>query len=228
VHYFDPEIHRYGSKIYSQNPEDGIIEYIFKTLKISEGYFVEFGVGPPGGQTFEVAGLEANCRLLRERGWHGLFMDGHSYPAGSGVQKEFITALNINALLKRYAAPAEIDLFSIDVDGQEFWIWMNLAWQPKVVVIEYNPNFGIEISKTVPFKADFRWDASSSYYGSSLTALHQLGRSKGYTLIYANGVNAFFIRDCLVENAADFPFDKLHVSFEQYAPDPHPRAWVEI
>jgi len=225
--YLDPTLGRYEDKTYSQSNEDGVIAYLTRALGISNGYFVEFGVGPPLGRDIEETGLEANCRLLLESGWSGLFMDGNQYPPGTGVRREFVTALNINPLLKRYAVPNEIDLFSIDVDGQDFWIWMNLAYRPKILIIEYNANFGIEVSKTVPFHPNFRWEGAG-YYGASLTAFYKLGRSKGYTLVWSNGANAFFVRDELVENAADFQLDRLHVFWPQHAVESTWGVWVEV
>ena len=220
-------IAEFGKKIYSQNDEDGIIDFLARHLSLESGFFVEFGIGPPVGGSLGADGLEGNCRLLRERGWSGIFMDGNDYPSEFDVKCEFITALNINGLLKKYQCPDEIDVFSIDVDGQDFWIWMNLDRRPKIVVIEYNGNFEPEDSVVVPFNVDFRWDLTR-YYGASLGALCKLAESKFYRPVYANGVNVFFVRDDLLLNKDDFPPRFSLPGVEMHLPDTQQRPWVKI
>jgi len=227
---FDMNLHKYCRKVYSQNDEDGIIEYIFTELPPLNRFFVEFGVGPATGCTYEQSGLECNARLLIENGWHGLLMDGNSYPPEAGVKREMITALNINRLLHKYRVPHEIDLMSIDIDGQDFWIWSNLTYNPRVIIVEYNPHLWPNESKVVPFDIEYQWDGTQ-WYGASLRALHRLGLSKGYTLVYANGVNAFFIRDDLIGNAEDFQFESvygLRGRLSYHRDDPLNRGWVTI
>jgi len=205
----DTSLQVYGRKQYSQNDEDGVIEYLNTKLGIKNGYFVEFGVGPAGDCTIEESGLECNCRLLLQNGWRGLFMDGNIYPAEFCVQNERITALNIDRLLKKYHVPLEPDLMSIDVDGQDFWIWMATSYRPRIVIIEYNPSLHIDESCVMPFDISYIWDGTQ-YYGASLLALHKLGESKGYTLVYANGVNAFFVRTDLISNATEFNYESVY------------------
>jgi len=227
---FDTALQKYRRKAYSQNDEDGIIEYIFSRMPPLNRCFVEFGVGPPTGYTYEQGGLECNTRLLVERGWNGLMMDGNVYPRQAGVKTELISALNINQLLHKYRVPYEMDLMSIDIDGQDFWVWSNLLFNPRVVIIEYNPHLGPDESKTIPFNVNYMWDGTR-WYGASLRSLHRLGRSKGYTLIYANGVNAFFIRDDLIDNARDFTFEGVYGfrgRLEYHPEDPFNRGWVTI
>jgi hypothetical protein len=224
---FDPSFAKMASKTYSQNNEDGIVSHIMMQLGVAIGFFVEFGVGPPWKSSIEESGLEANCRLLREMGWRGIFMDSSPYPPQYEVQREYITALNINLLLRKYEVPQEPEIISIDVDGQDFWIWMNLIYRPKVVVVEYNPNFGPEESIVIPFNVEYRWDGTK-WYGASLRALEKLGHSKGYLLTYATRANAFFIKKDLVENASDFRFSAIHQFHNIHRPDDGERPWVVI
>ena len=223
----DKNIDRHGRKVFSQNNEDGIIEYLSNKLAPSPGYFVEIGVGPPSGGALERDGLEANCRLLREKGWAGLFLDGQKYPDSYDVKREFITALNINVLLNKYNCPDDIDVFSIDVDGQDLWIWLSLTRRPKIVVVEFNRDFGPDESFVVPFNVDFRWDCTR-YMGASLLAMCKVGESKGYRPVYANHANVFFVREELIENGEDFPYHlrmakgKIHRDYEGE------RLWTKI
>lgn len=228
--FLDTDIQNHGGKRFSQGDEDGIIKYIFSEIPPIKKFFVEFGVGPPGGFTMEERGLECNCRLLEGLGWTGLWMDGNLYPSSYQVKHERITAMNINELFRKYGVPYEFDLLSIDLDGQDFWIWSNLNYSPRVVIIEYNPNFDIDECKVMPFDQNYTWDGTT-WYGASLCALHRLGQSKGYTLIYANGVNAFFVRDDLISNPYDFSLESVYKyrgRLDYHEPDKQGRAWITL
>lgn len=226
---FDPDMGRRGWQKYSQNDEDGVLDYIFSIIPPGpEGrFFVEIGVGPPWQHTLEECGLEANCRLLKEKGWHGLFLDAQSYPDEYGVKQERIDAINVNPILRKHGVPENMDLISIDVDGQDFWIWSNLVYFPSVVVIEYNANLSVDESKVIPFNASYQWDGTK-WFGASLRALNNLARSKGYVLTYANGVNGVFIKEDLVKNKQDFSFGKLYRFRDLHRADAVNRMWILI
>lgn len=116
------------------------------------------------------------------------------------MQKEFITAENINSLFKKYAVPQDFDLLSIDIDGNDYWVWQAIeGYSARVVVIEYNSSLLPNESKSIRYDPSFTWDGTN-YYGASLLALAKLGGVKGYTLIGCDsrGVNAFFVRNDLV------------------------------
>lgn len=183
-------------KVYSQNGEDGVIDAIFQMIGTTNKYFVEFGVGGGG---------ECNTRLLRENGWNGLWMDGE--PGDSGlVKKEHITADNINHILDKYEVPHAFDLLSIDIDGQDYWVWKAIERSPRVVVIEYNGYLPVDSKLTVKKNNDFVW-AHNDYYGAGLEAMRLLGIDKWYTLAYVdfNLVNMFFIsNECLGDQVFDF------------------------
>jgi len=187
------DLNQYELKVYSQNGEDGIIRAIFAKIGTSNRFCVEFGVEK---------GLECNTRYLRDRrGWNCVWMD-----AGDGVPEpirtEFVTAENINSLFKKYDVPPDFDLLSIDIDGNDYWVWKALeGYTPRVVVIEYNSSLPPTESKVIPYQPGFVWDGTN-YFGASLLALSKLGESKGYTLVCCEGigVNAFFVKTELVPN----------------------------
>lgn len=217
-----------GYKIHSQNDEDGIIDAIFQDIPPQSRYFVEFGIGPNWKDPTNSNGIEGNCVLLRNNGWRGLFMDGGNHPAEYNIQKEFITALNINSLLRKYQVPQNVDIISIDVDGQDFWIWLACYFRPELYIVEYNPNFRqIWQSQTIEWDLQNRWDASK-YYGASLGGLIKLGYDKGYKLVHANGTNAFFMRTDLLANSEGFRDEDLNVSLDQHGVDWLQRRWVVI
>lgn len=220
-------LHEHEAKVTSQYGEDGVIARLLQDLGLEDGSFFEFGIGPEWQHSFEEVGLEGNCVQLRRLGWEGVFVDGGALPIEAGVERAFITAFTINSIWDRYDLPSDLDVLSIDVDGQEFWIWLALAKRPKIVVIEYNGSIPAHESRTIGFDLNHVWDGTL-YHGASLRALFRLGLAKGYVLVWANGVNAIFVREDLVSNPDDFPFDEIYCAWPAHAPDQLARAWVEV
>ena len=112
----------------------------------------------------------------------------------------FITAETIAGIFRRYGVPAEFDLLSIDVDGNDYWIWEALsAYRPRVVTIEYNAAHPPPERWVMAYNPAHRW-AGDGYYGAGLASLEALGARLGYALLGtdAHGVNAFFVRDDLL------------------------------
>lgn len=198
---------RYGFKVYSQCDEDGIIQEIFKRIETTNRTFVEFGVE---------TGIECNTAKLLLEGWRGLWLDGddknieqittrYKSLVDSGhlaVQRSFITAENINALISDGGLRGPIDLLSIDIDNNDYWVWKAIdVIEPRVVVIEYNATLRPPLSLVVPYDPQRTW-SGSNYFGASLEALVKLGRTKGYRLVGCNfaGSNAFFVREELAKD----------------------------
>lgn len=182
-------------KIYSQNGEDGIIESLLRKVGIKNKFFVEFGV---------YDGNECNSKYFKDyHGFNGVCWDAEFNLPEKGINKEFVTAENINILFEKYNIPFEFDFLSIDIDFNDLWVWKSLddRYKPNIVVIEYNCSFPPPASITVPYDAYADWDHETNYMGASLSALNKLGREKGYTLVYCDnkGVNSFFVRDDLFE-----------------------------
>jgi hypothetical protein len=195
-------------KIYSQNGEDGIIQYIFSKIGVKSRKFVEFGIED---------GRECNtANLLINNGWTGLLMDGsrknvkeamYYYNSKITVRQNqvkivncFITKNNINNVLKQNNMSGEIDILSLDIDGNDYWIWREISQiSPRLVVIEFNSSLGKELSISVPYDPAFeRYSKhpSGNYHGASLSAFNKLAKEKGYILIGCDstGCNAFFLK----------------------------------
>jgi len=183
------DLEKYESRRYSQNGEDGILTRLFELLGVTNRFFVEFGTGPDG--------RERNTRLLEQQGWSGLLMDVAADARAPHIQKEQITAENINALFARYEVPAEFDLLCIDIDGNDYWVWkaLNERYRPRVMVLEYNAAIPASESKTIAYDPHFRW-SRTDYFGASLRALAKLAAVKGYKLVYCElrGINSFWVR----------------------------------
>ncbi len=101
--------------------------------------------------------------------------------------------------MTRHGFTGDVDLLSLDVDGNDYWVWQALtACSGRVVVLEYNSMFGPDRAVTIPYDPKFnRRDHRFCYFGASLAALTKLSASKGYRLVAVEptGVNAFFLRD---------------------------------
>lgn len=184
------DLHRHERKQYSQNGEDGVIERLFDIVGVTNRYAVELGTG---------SGEECNTRLLRERGWSGVMLDcDHENPALQ-LHREFITAENVNDLFAKYGVPESFDLLSIDIDGNDYWVWKALSarYQPRVVVIEYNGGVPADVAVVMPYDATYRWTGQLNC-GQSLAAVRKVSAEKGYSLVYASPPNAFLVRTPLL------------------------------
>lgn len=199
-------LENFGYRVYSQNDEDGIIQEIFRRIGMQAREFIEFGVD---------SGLECNSHYLLHRGWHGLWIEGdpglyrqigHKFrpvikDGRLKVIHAFATRENIEHLIaeNRNAreADGEPDFLSIDIDGNDWYVWEAIASiRPRVVCIEYNGKFPPDYSWKQAYDAKHIWD-KTDWQGASLKAMELLGREKGYVLVGTNltGVNAFFVRE---------------------------------
>lgn len=191
-------------KVFSQYGDDGIIQYLIRQVKVGDKSFVEFGVEDY---------VESNTRfLLINDNWRGLVMDGDStnvrYIRKDEVSwrydltavQAFVSRENINRILTEQGFIGDIGLLSIDIDGNDYWVWEAIdVARPSIVIVEYNSTFGAKRAVTIPYDPSFyRMKAhySGVYWGSSLKALVMLGERKGYGFIGCNsaGNNAYFIR----------------------------------
>jgi hypothetical protein len=192
-----------GFKVFSQFDEDGIIQFLINQLPIASKTFIEFGV-----ENYE----ESNTRfLLLNDHWQGMVLDARAsdirYIQQDKIYWQYdlqakctwITRENINALLRDAGFGEDVGLLSIDIDGNDYWIWEAIqAIKPVIVIIEYNSLFGLQ-PIAVPYEETFdRTTAhySNLFYGASLGALQHLAEKKGYLLVGSNvwGHNAFFVR----------------------------------
>ena len=191
-------------KVFSEWGEDGIIQYLINNVEIKNKIFVEFGV-----QDYK----ESNTRfLLINDLWKGLVIDSDEdfvseikrdeiyFKYDLTAKNAFVTKENINELISASGISGEIGLLSIDIDGNDYWVWeaINVV-NPAIVICEYNGLFGPTYPVTIPYDANFQRTKahfSNLYFGASLTALVILGGKKGYDFLGSNsaGSNAFFVK----------------------------------
>jgi hypothetical protein len=193
-------------RVFSQWGEDGIIQHLVRHVPLQRRVFVEFGV-----ENY----VESNTRFLitHNAGWAGLVMDGSAdnidyikrdpiyWACNLKAEHGFITRENIDSLLAKNGIAGDIGLLSVDIDGNDYWVWQAIdSIAPRIVVCEYNSHFGPTAAVTVPYDPGFVRDRahfSKIYYGASIAALGALGRAKGYALVAGNsaGNNVFFVRN---------------------------------
>jgi hypothetical protein len=214
-------IHENEFKVFSQWGEDGIIQFLIDRVPIENKIFVEFGIGNYS---------ECNTRfLLRNNNWSGLVIDGST----QHIQRlredklywqynlqsvcDFITKDNINAIISSRNISGDIGILSVDVDGNDYWIWEAInCIQPRIVICEYNSLFGATKQVTTVYDPKFVINEahySGLYWGASIGAFDYLAKQKGYSLVGSNtaGNNVFFVRNDVLGSIHTYPPEEAHV-----------------
>jgi len=211
-----PKLSDAGFRVFSHTDEDGILHYIFSLIGTTNKICLDVAFASPYGAN--------TTNLIINNGWNGILICGSESEVASvkqffashpdtvdyppKVYHQWVTTENINATVEKglndlHLQEKTIDLFSLDIDGVDYWIWKALdIVEPRVVVVEYHNVLG-EKSVTVPYKPDFnRFDIHPDYMGASLPAFVKQGKEKGYRLVGCNryGYNAFFIKNGIGED----------------------------
>ena len=205
-----PSVWDLGFRIFSQFDEDGILVFLLAVIGVGPGKFVDIGGGD---------GIHAsNCaNLALNFGFHGLFIDKDLEEIEKGerfyrshpdtrlyppkFQQTMVDKTNINQVIRDAGFEGEIDVLSIDIDGNDYWVWDALECiSPRIVLIETHVEFGMN-SIVVPYDKNFSWERGvhPQYLGASPVAMTKLARRLGYRLVGANrfGFNAFYVRNDL-------------------------------
>jgi hypothetical protein len=211
-------------RVYSQNGADGIIEELFRRIGSPSKFFVEV--------SNEAANGFNSARLALEENWGGVFINP-SCAAGIRMVRDLqfpervrcldmeVTAATIEEVLAREQAPAEFDLLSIVLAGNDYWVWSAVRrWRPRVVVIQYNASLGPAQRWVMKENVEYRWNGTS-YYGASLASLTALAKEKGYALAATDSIGdlAFFVRDDLLgEDSILNSVVRFHYTPPRYGP----------
>jgi hypothetical protein len=195
-----------GFRVFSQFEEDGKLLAIFAAIGMGNKTFIEIGADD---------GINSNCaNWYFHHGFYGLFLDGNpesiargekfykKYPVPWDYPPKFtcatVTRENINTLIQSAGLEGTISLLSIDIDGNDYWIWDALEIvSPNVVIIETHNEFGME-DIVVPYDAGYAYPGKHPvYHGASPVAMNNLAKSKGYRLVGGNyyGSNFIFLKN---------------------------------
>lgn len=231
-------LNRYERRIFSQNGEDGILQEVFRRIGGGDHLFLEIGVDGP----------ENNTTYLLTQGWRGYWIEGDRRsvarirrafrePLTAGqltLLQSVVTMENLCGSLRRLEVPAEIDLLSLDVDRNTYWILAAAlpVVRPRVLVVEYNAIYPPEIEWKVQYD-DARWWNRTSYFGASLKAYESLCRAYGLSLVGCDlaGVDAFFVRQDLCGDRFEEPFTaETHYEPPRYylGEDGYPRCFSDL
>jgi hypothetical protein len=187
-------------KDYSQHGESKLLYEIVNKIGTINNYGVEFGASD--GYWF------SNIRMFLDMGWTGLQMEGKEGPELNGVVNEFITRENINELLEKYGVPEKFDILSIDIDGNDYWVWKEIKKEANIVVIEYNSNFDKDTSVSLEYNIDNSFNGSYGY-SASFKAMCSLAKEKGYYLYSELGFNnLIFVKNEFIEKLPSIYIDE--------------------
>lgn len=206
-----PPLTETGYRVFSQFEEDGKLLFIFACLGMGQRRFIDIGSDD---------GINSNCaNLALNLGWTGLFIDGNAksirrgrrfyqrYPHPWMVPPKFVHSFvqreTINETIQKAGFEGEVDFLTIDIDGNDYWIWDALeVVQPRVVMIETHIEFGLR-NIVVPYDPAYTFPGKHPvYHGASPVAMVKLAKRKGYRLVGANrlGFNFIFVKVGLQES----------------------------
>jgi hypothetical protein len=201
----DPKLpYTWEFKGFSQNSEDGLIEFLASKIIKPNKYFVEIGASN---------GLENNSSFLAiAKGYSGIMIDGdkkchlmckeimNKHAIGVDCLNLFVDKETVNHLKEKmlYKNP---DIFSLDIDGNDYYLAQTIlesGIRPKIFIVEYNSSFGPEKSITIKYDKNFVLPKSHDsllYFGVSYNGWKTFFQKHNYKYVCvdSNGVNAFFI-----------------------------------
>jgi len=197
---------KFEKNIQSQFGEDGVINEIFKRIGLKSKVCVEFGA-------WDGIHLSNTWNLWANEQWDAILIEGDSdkfttlsknvqHLSNVSALNAFVTSSGQNSLdeiLSRINPQLGIDLLSIDIDGDDYYVFEGLKkYRPRLIIVEYNP--------TIPAHLNIVQN-KGEYFGCSALALYKLGNSKNYELIHMTDTNMFFIDSS--------EFNKLKIETQQ-------------
>lgn len=219
VRYEDPKrLERFGYCVASQNEEDGMLAEVFRRIGTTNRTFFEFGVG---------SGVQNITFHMLLNGWSGWWIEINQpklafmrqYFAGAIsdgrlVLSDFhIDADNINSVCDQLNIPEEIDLLSIDIDGNDYHVFERMSRvRARVVVLEYNPLYPPPMRLVAAYDPGYSY-SEETYIGASLQSLTDLAEAKGYQLVGTSisGINAIYVLKDLAGEKFASPSSPMHL-----------------
>jgi hypothetical protein len=238
-----------GFSRFSEFEEDGHLLYLLTLAGSTSRTVVE--ISSQDGRVCMATNL-----LVHHR-WRGFLFDGDPVFVSEGrrffaahpgtrsappvMRSEWFTRENVNGVLAAAGVPDEVDVLSLDIDGNDLYLWSAMRLRPRILICEFNNAVPSELALTIPYKPDFSFTAlpadQEMFRSASLAAFVAVGRRKGYRLVGMNalGFNAIFLRDDVL--AAEIPeisasaLDANHAAQEvrrRWWPRLSQLAWIEV
>jgi len=206
-YFYYKKINKVEFKKFSQNGEDGVIKFIFNKLKLNKINSIEIGFDPvENNSIYNIFICKKNClnffvEMSKEKCLLLKFLSKTFFFKSLNIVNKKITTNNINKFVLKIFQGKEIDLFSIDIDGLDYYILRKINFFPKIIILEYNKYFQ-KNPITVLNKRNFQWKGRGDlYWGASIVSMDNLLKKKGYFLVYLESsyTNAFYIRNDYVK-----------------------------
>jgi hypothetical protein len=185
----------FAASITSQHGEDGILARMLEVIGTDKNHWcVEFGA-------WDGKHLSNTYQLTQHGGYSAVLIEGERRRYHDLVRnfagRNNIVALNrwvgfegrerLDELLAETPIPADFDLLSIDIDGNDYHVWESVVrYRPKIVAIEFNPSIPNAVEFVQPRDRQVA-------QGSSLRSIDRLAKSKGYQLVATTLVNGIFV-----------------------------------
>jgi hypothetical protein len=211
-----------GFRVFSEFDEDGVALFLLAVGGSPSRRFVDIGAG-------DCVFASNTANLALNLGFDGLFVDADEARIEHGRRfyarhpdamvrppvfvRSFVTRENVNEILTEAGFTGDIDLLSIDIDGNDYWVWQALECvKPRFVIAEAHPELGRE-EWVMPYEPRFvaREAPPGTWMGASPAAMIQLANSLGYRAVGANlyGFNIFFARRDVAEQVPTIELDEL-------------------
>jgi hypothetical protein len=197
------------SSVFSQLDEDGIISKIvfrIRNFLPLQPTFLEIGVGN---------GTENNTLNLITKGWEGLWIGNQKLISDVSKSKKvvyldnWVTQENILSLIENTKFK-EFDLISVDIDGNDYYIWERLLslYSPKIIVAEYNGKFDSETEWIMNYESEHKWN-QGWHFGASFLSFANLFSKFNYRVVACslNGNNMFLVKSDFQNVFNDIPSD---------------------
>ena len=172
-----------------QGPLDHILKIVFDRIGLANKQAVEFGynymkgwASIHGKQLLERYSL--NAYTMVKKGWNVTFFDAEVGDAEARIVKAVLTEQNIAGHFRLAGVTVDADFVSVDVDSVDLWLFHGLlkgGYRPRVVAIEFNPNFAA--GQLVTFQREWHAWTRRSAFGASAGAVHKVATMFGYTVV---------------------------------------------
>src|SRR5580698_11012 len=152
-----------GFSRFSEFEEDGHLLYLLTLAGSVSRTVVE--ISSQDGRTCMATNL-----LVHHR-WRGFLFDGDPVFVAEGrrffaghpatrcappvVTSEWFTRENVNQTLAAAGVPDEVDVLSLDIDGNDLYLWSAMKMRPRILICEFNNAVPSDLALTIPYKPDF-------------------------------------------------------------------------